>query len=83
MDGDTVAIIHIYSNYPNYGYVSAPGEGIACVDDATRASVAYLMHYERFKDEHSLNQAKLLLKFVLKMQAEDGAFIILFMRTSQ
>jgi hypothetical protein len=74
MDGDTVAIIHIYSNYPNYGYVSAPGEGIACVDDATRASVAYLMHYERFKDEHSLNQAKLLLKFVLKMQAEDGGF---------
>ncbi len=74
IDGDTVAIIHIYSNYPDYKYVSAPGEGIACVDDATRASVAYLMHYEKFRDDHSLNQAKLLLKFVLKMQAEDGGF---------
>ncbi|CUU07895.1 Por secretion system C-terminal sorting domain-containing protein [Candidatus Thermokryptus mobilis] len=74
MDADTVAIIHIYSNYPDYKYVPALGEGIACVDDATRASVAYLMHYERFRDQHSLNQAKLLLKFTLKMQAEDGGF---------
>ncbi len=74
MGEDTVAIIHIYSNYPDYRYIPAPGEGIACVDDASRASIAYLMHYERFRDEHSLNQAKLLLKFILKMQADDGGF---------
>ena len=74
MDGDTVGIIHIYSEYPDYHYVSAPGEGISCVDDAARASIAYLMYYEKNKDEHSLNQAKLLLKFVLKMQADDGGF---------
>jgi len=74
MGEDTVGIIHIYSNYPDYAYVPAPGEGIACVDDAGRASVAYLMHYNRHRDEHSLNQAKLLLKFILKMQADDGGF---------
>ncbi len=74
MDGDTVAIIHIYSNYPDYRYVSAPGEGIACVDDGARASIAYLMHYEKYRDEHSLNQGKLLLKFIFKMQADDGGF---------
>jgi hypothetical protein len=72
--GDTVGIIHIYSEYPDYKYVPAVGEGIACVDDAARASIAYLMHYEKFKDKHSLEQAKLLLKFIFKMQAEDGGF---------
>ncbi len=74
MEGDTVGIIHIYSEYPDYHYVSAPGEGISCVDDVARASIAYLMHYEKNRDEHSLNQAKLLLKFILKMQADDGGF---------
>jgi len=74
IEGDTVGIIHIYSEYPDYRYVSAPGEGISCVDDAARASIAYLMHYEKNRDEHSLNQAKLLLKFILKMQADDGGF---------
>ena len=74
MGGDTVAIIHIYSNYPDYRYVHPADEGISCVDDAARAVIAYLMYYEKFRDEHSLNQAKLLLKFILKMQADDGGF---------
>jgi len=74
MGNDTVGIIHIYSNYPDYRYVHPPDEGISCVDDASRALIAYLMHYEKFHNEHSLNQAKLLLKFILKMQAEDGGF---------
>ncbi len=74
MGGDTVAIIHIYSNYPDYRYVHPADEGISCVDDAARASIAYLMYYEKFRDAHSLAQAKLLLKFILKMQADDGGF---------
>ncbi|MFQ6618372.1 MAG: hypothetical protein ACE5QV_06760, partial [Fidelibacterota bacterium] len=30
IDGDSMAIIHVYSNYPDYGWVEAAGEGIAC-----------------------------------------------------
>ncbi|CUT03356.1 hypothetical protein JGI17_11821, partial [Candidatus Kryptonium thompsonii] len=47
MGGDTVAIIHIYSNYPDYRYVHPADEGISCVDDAARAVIAYLMYYEK------------------------------------
>ncbi|MHB1688993.1 MAG: hypothetical protein ACYCVH_16700, partial [Ignavibacteriaceae bacterium] len=38
VNGKEMGIIHIYANYPDYKYVDAPGEGIACVDDAARAA---------------------------------------------
>ena len=44
LNGDTVSIVHIYSNYPGYHWVDAKEsgpEGIACVDDAARAAVVY------------------------------------------
>ena len=75
--GDTVSIVHIYSNYPDYHWVEAEDsgpEGIACVDDVARAAVVYLRHYELTGHQTSLSKAKSLLKFVLKMQAEDGEF---------
>ncbi len=75
--GDSVDIVHVYANYPNYEWVDAKEsgpEGIACVDDAGRAAVVYLRHYELTKDKQSLERAKALLKFVLKMQAADGEF---------
>jgi len=75
--GDTVDIVHIYANYPDYQWVSAAEsgpEGIACVDDAARAAVVYLRHYELRGDPTSLQHARSLLKFVLKMQAENGEF---------
>ena len=52
--GDSVNIVHIYSNYPDYAWVGAAEsgpEGIACVDDAARAAVVSLRHYELTKDE--------------------------------
>lgn len=74
-NGDTVAIVHIYSDASNnYAWVNAPGEGIAAVDDAARAAIAYLMHYEKFRDVHSLIQAELLLQYLFAMQASDGGF---------
>ncbi|MFQ5706501.1 MAG: T9SS type A sorting domain-containing protein [bacterium] len=73
-DGDSMAIVHIFSKFPDYGWVNDEDEGMAAVDDAARATVAYLMHYQQFKDFHSLNTAKLLLKFLFHMQAADGGF---------
>ena len=75
--GDTVGIVHVYANYPTYEWVDAKEsgpEGIACVDDAARAAVVYLRHYERTRDERSLQEGRLLLQFVLKMETDDGMF---------
>ncbi len=72
--GDTMAIVHLYSNYPDYEWVDDADEGIAAVDDAARAAVAYLDHFARSKDQHSLLQARLLLRFLFYMQADDGGF---------
>ena len=72
--GDSLAILHIYSDYPGYAYVDATGEGIACVDDAARGIVAYLKHYKHTGREKSLRLVKHLLSFLFYMQADDGGF---------
>jgi hypothetical protein len=74
MDGDTVKIIRIYADYPSYDWVDASNEGITCLDDVGRTAVAYLRHYELTKNAASKKQAKEYLKYVLKLQAEDGQF---------
>lgn len=77
LGSDSVRIIHVYSQYPSYKWVSAKEsgpEGIACVDDAGRAAVFYLRHYERTYEIQSLTRAKQLLRFVMAMQTEDGQF---------
>jgi hypothetical protein len=43
--GKTMAIVHIYSDYPDYKWVEAKGEGIACIDDVTRAAIFYSNYY--------------------------------------
>jgi hypothetical protein len=77
LSGDSVDIIHVYSNYPDYHWVSAAEsgpEGVACVDDAGRAAVVYLRHYELTGDETSRSRAIALLRFILAMEAPDGQF---------
>ncbi|MDZ7392138.1 MAG: hypothetical protein ONB25_04440 [candidate division KSB1 bacterium] len=74
MDGDSVVIVHIYAEAPDYHWVPAPGEGIACVDDAARAAVALLRHATLTGDTSRLHLARGLLRFVLKLQTEDGEF---------
>lgn len=74
---DSVDIVHVYAEYPTYEWVDAKEsgpEGIACVDDAARAAVVYLRHYELTNDRMSLRRAVPLLRFVMKMQADDGQF---------
>ena len=74
IDKDTMGIIHIYSEYPDYSWVDDDDEGTACVDDAARAAIFYLKHYQVNNEETSLLKAKRLLQFVLHMQAENGLF---------
>jgi hypothetical protein len=77
LGGDTVSIVHIYANYPDYRWVAAAEsgpEGIACVDDAARAAVLSLRSFELRGDTASLERARGLLAFVMHMQAPDGEF---------
>jgi hypothetical protein len=77
LGADTVSIIHIYANYPDYRWVAAAEsgpEGIACVDDAARAAVLSLRSFELRGDTASLSRARGLLAFVMHMQAPDGEF---------
>ncbi len=74
MDGDSVVILHVYAEHPDYHWVAAPSEGIACVDDAARAAVALLRSASLTGDTSRLRLARGLLRFVLKLQAQDGEF---------
>ena len=73
-DGEPVALVHIYSESPDYGWVDASGEGIACVDDVARAALVYLAYYERTGDPQSLELARYALDFVRQLQADDGEY---------
>lgn len=79
--GETVAredttyrIIHIYAEALDYHWVGDDDEGIACVDDAARAAVVYLRHYEATADAASRAKAEALLRFVMYMQTDRGLF---------
>ncbi len=74
VNGQEVGVIHIYAQAPDYNWLGDDDEGIACVDDAARAVVFYLRFYDATGDKQSLDRARLLLKFVLEMQAENGLF---------
>ncbi len=74
VNGQEMALVHIYSEFPEYEWVDAAGEGISAVDDVARAAVVYLWQYERTGDPEVLELARLALEFVLHMQAEDGEF---------
>ena len=72
--GENLRIIHIYADAPDYNWVGDDDEGEACVDDAARAAVLYLRHFELTGNEESVEKAKQLLRFVMYMQTEDGLF---------
>lgn len=73
-DKDTVTLVHIYADAPEYTWTDAKGEGIACVDDVARAAVVYLRYYELTGDVRVLKRIRRLLGFILMMQTEDGEF---------
>ncbi len=69
-----MALVHIYSEAPEYEWVDASGEGIAAVDDVARAALVYLMYYERTGDEQALDLARASLNFTLALQHESGEY---------
>lgn len=73
-NGEPAAIVHIYSEEPEYNWVDASGEGIAAVDDVARAVLVYLAFYHRTGDPQALELARAGLNFILHMQAEDGEY---------
>ncbi len=46
LNGKDVAIVHIYSEYPNYDFEIEPNEGFTCVDDVARAIVMLSKYLE-------------------------------------
>lgn len=74
VNGKDMAIIHIYSNAPDYKYIDDDDEGYACVDDAARAAIFYLNYFKAYNDSASLNKYLKLVDFLLYMQAENGFF---------
>ena len=74
IDGKSMGIIHIYSDYPDYNWIGDDDEGIACVDDASRAAVFYLNNYQLHEDTASLIKSERLMEFLIFMQSENGFF---------
>jgi len=67
-NGKQAAIIHIYSQYPDYSYDIEPKEGFACVDDIARVLVYYS------KKGTDFQKITRLTEFILYMQNENGWF---------
>jgi hypothetical protein len=74
VNNDTLGIVHIYAEYPDYKWFDDSDEGTACVDDVARAVLFYLDYYKYKGDNASLLKAKRLVKYILYMQAENGWF---------
>ncbi len=74
INGKLMGIIHIYSDYPDYKWIGDEDEGIACVDDASRAAIFYLKNYQAKKDTNSLLKSERLVEFLLFMQSDNGFF---------
>ncbi|UCG25675.1 MAG: hypothetical protein JSW55_06705 [Chloroflexota bacterium] len=72
--GKPVALVHIYSEEPEYGWVDAAGEGISAVDDVARAALVYLSYFQRTGDELALDLARYALNFVMALQADNGEY---------
>lgn len=70
----TMGIIHIYAEAPDYKWVGDQDEGIACIDDAARAAVFYIKHYQLTRSKKELDKIKNLINFNIYMQSDSGFF---------
>jgi hypothetical protein len=81
IDGVPMFITHLYSEpidrndlSKGYGWVGDPQEGLAAVDDVSRAVIVYVEHYKTYGDDLSYDMIKRGLEFLMWMQYEDGDF---------
>ncbi len=79
VEGRPVRAVALYAEAPDYRPVGSPArdgfEGLAAVDDAARAAIVYLRHFERTADPTSRDEALALLAFVTAMERGDGEFL--------
>jgi len=69
-----MAVVNIYSEYPDYTFAIEPAEGFACVDDAARAIIMLSEYLKDQPDEGVLTKTRMLVEFVLHMQNDNGYF---------
>ncbi|KAA3636966.1 MAG: hypothetical protein DWQ02_07430 [Bacteroidetes bacterium] len=78
VDEDTLGIVHIYSEYPDYEYAIEPREGYTCVDDVARSIVMLSEYLDKFPEENGSPEIKGMIQkmvsFLLHMQNENGYF---------
>jgi hypothetical protein len=74
VNNNSLGIIHIYAEAPDYKWVEASGEGIACIDDAARAAVFYMNYFNQTHNRKYLPQIKNLINFQMYMHARNGFF---------
>ncbi len=77
--GRPARAVALYAEAPDYRPIGSPArdgfEGLAAVDDAARAAVVYLRHFEHTADPRSKQEALGLLTFVTAMEQGDGEFL--------
>ena len=77
--GQRVRVVSLYAEAPDYVPTGSPErdgyEGIASLDDAARAAVAYLRAYEQTGDSRAHDEALKLLAFVVSMEQGDGEYV--------
>ena len=73
-NGQQALFVAIYSNYPDYNPVIAPGEGASCVDDVSRAAIFYAECYKKTKNPQYLTYVEQAANFMLYLQAPNGYF---------
>lgn len=74
--GETVGVLHIYSEAPDFRFAIEPNEGYACVDDVARGLVllAATTGPGQPLDADRQRQLALMTGFVVAMQADNGYF---------
>ena len=74
VDGKTMGVVNIYSEYPDYAFATEPAEGFACVDDAARAIILLSKQPHAVRNDETARKTRLLVEFVLHMQNANGYF---------
>lgn len=74
LNGDTVCVVDIYSDFPSYKPVEAKGEGFASIDDAARADVFLIRYNKYFRKNEDESIIIGLTKFIMQMQTDSGLF---------
>ncbi len=74
VDGEQLAFVHIYADYPDYQPVVAAGEGVTCVDDVGRLLEVLETEILHFNRPDLLPLARGMSRFLLHLQRADGTW---------